>query len=63
MAPNEAIANMWSGILEEQGIHCLLQGGEARPAMYVFPYQPYEIHVLASKVKNAKKILATFIQG
>jgi hypothetical protein len=62
-APNEAVANIWSGILEEQGIPCLLQGGEVRPAMYVLPYQPYEIYVLASEVKKAKKILAPFLKA
>jgi predicted amidophosphoribosyltransferase len=27
-APNEAIAGMWAGILENNGIHCLIKGDD-----------------------------------
>ena len=62
-APNEAIAGMWSGILEEHEIHCLLKGGNLRAAMYVLPYNlSYEIYVLASEAERAKEILAPFLE-
>jgi hypothetical protein len=63
-APNEMIANMWSGILKEQGINCLLKGSELKAAMYSLTFnQPYEIHVLASVAERAKEILAPFLNG
>jgi hypothetical protein len=62
-APNEAVANMWSDILREHGIRCLLKGGELRAAMYSLTYnQQYEIHVLASEAKKAAQILAPFLE-
>ena len=62
-APNEAIANMWSGILEEHDIHCLLKSGNLRAAMYVLPGNlSTKIYVLASQAEEAKKILAPFLQ-
>jgi len=62
-APNEQVANMWSDILKEHGIRCLLKGGELRAAMYSLTYnQQYEIHVLASKAKKAAQILAPFLE-
>jgi hypothetical protein len=62
-APNEAVANMWADILKEHGIRCLLKGGELRAAMYSLTYnQQYEIHVLDSQAKKAKRILAPFLE-
>ena len=34
-APNEPMANMWSGILVENNIRCLLKGGNLGAAMYI----------------------------
>jgi len=34
-APNELVAKMWSGILEERGIRCLLKGGRTS-SCYVY---------------------------
>ena len=62
-APSEPIANLWSDILKEQGISCLLKGDDLRAAMYSSPYQQCEIHVLASEAKKAKGILAPFLNG
>jgi hypothetical protein len=62
IAPNEMIANMWSGILKEHGINCLLKSDDFRAAMYSLPYnQQCEIHVLASRVEKAKEIIAPFL--
>jgi len=62
-APNEIMANMWSGILEEHGIQCLLKGGGLQAAMYASPLSvPYEIHVLESEAANATEILAPFLE-
>jgi hypothetical protein len=62
-APNEAVANMWSGILEEQGIRCVLKGANLRAAMYYFTYNmTCQIHVSASQAERAKEILAPFLE-
>jgi hypothetical protein len=62
-APNEAIANMWAGILEEDGIRCLLKGGGLQAAMYASPLSvPYEIYVLESEADTASEILAPFLE-
>ena len=61
-APNEAIAHMWSGILEDNGIHCLLKSENLRAAMYVLPFNTqYEIQVLASEAVKATEILTPFV--
>ena len=62
-APNESIANMWSGILEEHGIHCLLKSANLRAAMYAFTYNMIcQFHVLASEAEQAKVILSPFLK-
>ena len=61
-APNESIANMWSGILEEHGIRCLLKSANLRAAMYAFTYNmTCEIHVLATEAERAKEILSPLL--
>jgi len=62
-APGEPIANMWSGILEEHGIQCLLKGGNLGAAMYASTLNlPYKVYVLASQADDAKRILAPFLE-
>lgn len=57
-APNEAIAFLWAGILEENGIKCVLKSDNFRSAMYVLLINHfYTIHVLKSSVLKAKRIL------
>ncbi len=61
--PNEAVAYLWAGILEENGIRCLIKSGQLRAAMYVLPFnQQSEIYVLASETDRATRILAPFLQ-
>ncbi|MFC1873829.1 hypothetical protein ACFLYX_00845, partial [Chloroflexota bacterium] len=36
-APNEAVAHMWAGILEENGIRCLVKSGRAGVTMSFGP--------------------------
>lgn len=63
-APNESVASMWSGILEEHGIHCLLKSANLRAAMYAFTYNmTCQIHVLASQAERAKEILSSFLKA
>ncbi|MFC2073075.1 putative signal transducing protein [Chloroflexota bacterium] len=57
-APNEAIAYMWSEILEEHDIYCLVKRGLAA-AMYASSVLGCEMHVLASQVEKAREILAS----
>ena len=62
-APNEPIANMWSGILEEHNIRCLLKGGNLGAAMYIPNLLlPFEIYVLASEAEKAKEIISPFLE-
>jgi len=62
-APNESVANMWSGILEEHGVRCVLKGANLRAAMYHFTCNmTCQIHVLASQAERAKEILAPFLE-
>jgi len=62
-APNESVASMWSGILEEHGILCLLKSANLRAAMYAFTYNmTCQIHVLASQAERAKEILGPLLK-
>lgn len=63
-APNESVATMWSGVLEEHGIRCLLKRANLRAAMYAFTYNmTCQIHVLASQAEQAKEILSPFLMA
>ena len=58
-APNEWVAKMWSGILEEHGIRCLLKGRGLQAAMYASPLTVnWDVHVLESQAEKASEILA-----
>ena len=62
-APNESVANMWSGILEENGIRSVLKDVNLRAAMYHFTYNmTCQIHVLASQAERAREMLAPFLE-
>jgi hypothetical protein len=57
-APNEAVASIWAGILENNGIYCVLKGANLRCAYYVLLTNHHStIHVLALKASLAKEIL------
>jgi len=58
-APNELVAKMWSGILEEHGIRSLLKGGGLQAAMYASPLAVnWYVYVLESQAERALEILA-----
>ena len=58
-APNELVAKMWSGILEEHGIRCLLKGGGLQAAMYASPLAVnWNVYVLESQAEKASEVLA-----
>jgi hypothetical protein len=62
IAANEAVASMWSGIMEEYGIRCVLKGANLRAAMYCFTYNmTCQIHVLASQAERAREILSPLL--
>ena len=62
-ASNEIVANMWAGILEEDGIRCMLKGGGLQASMYASPLSVlYEIYVMESETDNASLILAPFLE-
>ncbi len=59
-APNEPIANMWAGILEDNGIKCLIKQANLRAAMYSLLINHYcTIHVNKSSALRARRILKT----
>lgn len=58
-APNEIEAHLWSGILGEHGIRCLLKGGGLQASMYASPLAVnWDVYVLESEVEKASEILA-----
>ena len=62
-ASNEVVANMWSGILKEHGIRCLLKGGGLQATGYASPLTVnWEIHVLESRAEEASEVLAPFLE-
>jgi hypothetical protein len=63
-APNEIEAQLWEGILKDEGIRCLLSSGSSGAAAQGHPFNvPITVFVLASEVKSAKEILAPFLQN
>ena len=60
-APNEMIAGMWSDILKEQDIPCLVRRSGLKVAMYPTYDERCELYVLASKAEKAKEIIAPFL--
>jgi hypothetical protein len=61
-APNEPIAIMWQGILENEGIRSVIKPHDLKAAMYVpSMIAPSKLYVLASQADQAKEILAPFI--
>jgi len=62
-APNEPIAKMWSDVLAENNIHCLLKGGNLGAAMYIpAMILPHKIFVVESETERAKELLAPFLE-
>ena len=61
-ASNEPMAQMWSEILAEHDIHCLLKNCSGAAAYGLTNDVPIRIHVLAPEVEKAVKILAPFLK-
>jgi len=62
-APNEPIAQMWAGILENEGIHSVIKCQELTAAMYISSSaSPCDIFVLSEQSETAKEILQAFIE-
>ena len=60
-APNEAIAGLWAGILENNGILCVIKSDNLRSAQYSLLYNQYQsVYVLKSVARRAKTILQPF---
>jgi hypothetical protein len=60
-APNEPIAYMWAGILEDNGVKCLIKQANLRAAMYSWPINHYcTIHVSKSNALRARRLLLPF---
>ncbi|MFC1954726.1 hypothetical protein ACFLVZ_02765 [Chloroflexota bacterium] len=65
IAPNEPIAKMWAGILEEYDIHSLLKGDHrGRMSLYTPTFELlHYIYVLESEADRAKEILSPFLEA
>jgi hypothetical protein len=62
-APNEIIASMWKGILEENGIRSMLKSVSfMETAQYTHSLFPYEVYVLASEAGRAREVLEPFLE-
>ncbi|HEX9976395.1 MAG TPA: DUF2007 domain-containing protein [Dehalococcoidales bacterium] len=62
-APNEIVAGMWAGILEENGISAMLKRG-TWSVMLAFPVNvSCDIYVLASTAVRAREILRPFVEA
>ena len=62
-APSESIAYMWAGILEDNGIKCLVKSAELKAAMYFLPtHQQHEIYVLKPSAAKAKKRIKPIVE-
>jgi len=62
-APNEQMAMIWAGILEDEGIDAFVKGRDwYMSAAIPFYSFNHEIHVLASKAEQAKGILDPLIR-
>jgi hypothetical protein len=61
-APNEIVATMWKGILEENGVQSMLKSVSfMESAQYAHNLFPFDIYVLDSDVEKAKEILTPFL--
>jgi hypothetical protein len=62
-APNLMEAEMWKGILQENGIRSMTKNTHFLQVIQAIPdLGPVEIFVLASESEKAKEILAPFIE-
>ncbi len=63
-APNEPVAGMWAGILENEGIRSVTKGRDLRAAQYVPSLvSACDIYVLASQAERAKEVLVPFMES
>ena len=61
-APNEPLAMMWVGILENEGIRSVIKSRDLKAAMYVPSLLSMcGIYVLASQADRAKEVLEPFL--
>ena len=63
-APNEPVAGFWRGILEDNGIKCVLKSDNLRAAQYVLWLNHWhEIWVLKSDLRTARALLKPLNQS
>jgi len=62
-APNEPVAMMWKGVLENEGIASVIKSQDLTAAMYVpSSLSICQIHVLASQAEKARETLKPFLE-
>ena len=62
-APNEIVATMWKGILEENGVQSMLKSVSfMESAQYAHSLFPFDIYVLDSDAEKAREILTPFLE-
>lgn len=62
VAPNEVEAQLWKGILEDNGIHCLIKVAEGLNIYWSPMALRHEVYVLESDEKQAREILGDLIE-
>jgi hypothetical protein len=54
-AEGEAVAEMWRGMLEQRGVHCLVKNVSSLAHLRIGA--PYEVYVLGRDVEYAREVL------
>jgi hypothetical protein len=63
-APNEAVAYMWAGALEDNGIHCMVKAEDMSASWFMPRINAFHrIHVLASEADRAVEILDSLCEA
>ncbi len=62
-APNQIEAEMWKGILQENGIPAMIKNTSfLQVTQTIFDFNPVEVYVLASNSERAREVLVPFVE-
>lgn len=63
VAPNETVAHLWRGLLEGEGIACVVKAAGPGPADFNVVVCPHIVWVLAPDLPRARRVLSAFTGG